>query len=233
MADNTTLNPGSGGDIIATDDIGGIKHQRVKVQHGADGAASDVSATSPLPVVISGDGKDVITDAALVLDYPHHELHQGNMYTLVAHTGGATATALALAFRLPAGTKRMHAVVEWKSSGAAHLDIVEGATWDTGSGSAVNAVNHNRNSANTSQVEGDATGSFVAGTAVQDPTTIAGGTIIHQEYEFAGNQESVAERSEREWILKNDETHVVRLVSDDGAEGLWLAITFYEHTDVA
>jgi len=50
MADGTTLNAGTGGDVIATDDIGGVKHQRVKVQHGADGAASDVSATNPLPV---------------------------------------------------------------------------------------------------------------------------------------------------------------------------------------
>lgn len=31
-------------------DIGGIHHQRVKVQHGADGSATDVSSASPLPV---------------------------------------------------------------------------------------------------------------------------------------------------------------------------------------
>jgi hypothetical protein len=30
MADNTTLNTGSGGDVIATDDIAGVKYQRVK-----------------------------------------------------------------------------------------------------------------------------------------------------------------------------------------------------------
>lgn len=52
MADNTTLNAGSGGDVIATDDIGGVKHQRVKVEFGADGAAADVSAASPMPVQV-------------------------------------------------------------------------------------------------------------------------------------------------------------------------------------
>lgn len=41
MADNTTLNAGSGGDVIASDDIGGVKHQRVKVSLGADGSATD------------------------------------------------------------------------------------------------------------------------------------------------------------------------------------------------
>jgi hypothetical protein len=50
MADNTTLNPGASGDIIATDDIGGVKHQRVKIEHGADGSATDVSTASPLPI---------------------------------------------------------------------------------------------------------------------------------------------------------------------------------------
>lgn len=50
MADNTTLNAGTGGDVIATDDIAGVKYQRVKVNFGADGVASDVSSTNPLPV---------------------------------------------------------------------------------------------------------------------------------------------------------------------------------------
>lgn len=48
MADNTTL-PGTG-DVIASDDIGGVKYQRTKVVWGADGTASDVSASAPLPV---------------------------------------------------------------------------------------------------------------------------------------------------------------------------------------
>lgn len=51
MADNVTLNPGTGGDVIATDDIAGVKYQRVKVVTGADGANDgDVSSANPLPV---------------------------------------------------------------------------------------------------------------------------------------------------------------------------------------
>lgn len=54
MADNTQLNVGTGGDLIASDDIAGVKHQRVKVEFGADGSATDVSSASPLPVTVSG-----------------------------------------------------------------------------------------------------------------------------------------------------------------------------------
>lgn len=53
MADNTLLNAGTGGDTISTDDIGGsVKVQRVKVQYGADGSATDVSSTTPLPAYV-------------------------------------------------------------------------------------------------------------------------------------------------------------------------------------
>jgi len=55
MADNTVLNAGSGGDTMASDDIGGIKFQRVKLIHGADGVnAGDVATGNPLPVVQTG-----------------------------------------------------------------------------------------------------------------------------------------------------------------------------------
>ncbi len=47
MADNTTV---TGGDVVASDDIGGVKYQVVKVAHGVDGSATHVSTASPLPV---------------------------------------------------------------------------------------------------------------------------------------------------------------------------------------
>lgn len=60
MADNTLLNLGSGGDTIASDDIGGVKFQRVKLIYGADGTNSgDVAAANALPV-----GGGVAHDAA-------------------------------------------------------------------------------------------------------------------------------------------------------------------------
>lgn len=52
--DNVTLNLGSGGDTLAADDISGVKHQRVKLQYGDDGSATDVSDTNPLPIDDAG-----------------------------------------------------------------------------------------------------------------------------------------------------------------------------------
>lgn len=52
MADNVTLNAGTGGATLAADEISLVHHQRVKVEFGADGAATDVSSANPLPVDI-------------------------------------------------------------------------------------------------------------------------------------------------------------------------------------
>ncbi|OQW34860.1 MAG: hypothetical protein A4E20_01400 [Nitrospira sp. SG-bin2] len=55
MADNTQLNAGTGGDIIASDDIGpGVKYQRVKLTLGADGVNDgDVASGNPMPTNMS------------------------------------------------------------------------------------------------------------------------------------------------------------------------------------
>jgi hypothetical protein len=51
MADNVVLNRVSGleGDTVAADEISGVQHQRVKVQYGDDGSATDASTANPLP----------------------------------------------------------------------------------------------------------------------------------------------------------------------------------------
>lgn len=57
MADNTVLNLGAGGDVIASDDIAGVKYQIVKIAHGlADVAPVHASATNPMPSVALGNG---------------------------------------------------------------------------------------------------------------------------------------------------------------------------------
>lgn len=69
MADNTTLNTGTGGDVIATDDIGGVKYQRIKLVIGADNTNDgDVASGNPLPVTgsISAVGVSNVVSVAAV-----------------------------------------------------------------------------------------------------------------------------------------------------------------------
>lgn len=52
MADNFTANPGSGGAVFASDDVGGVQWPRVKIAFGADGTATEVQTSDPLPVSV-------------------------------------------------------------------------------------------------------------------------------------------------------------------------------------
>jgi hypothetical protein len=54
MADNVQANPGSGGALLATDDIAGVHYPRSKMVWGGDGVATDVDTGTPLPVAVSG-----------------------------------------------------------------------------------------------------------------------------------------------------------------------------------
>lgn len=53
MADNVTLNSGTGGAVVATDDDGVAHHQYVKLEFGADNTQTKVSTSDPLPVTVT------------------------------------------------------------------------------------------------------------------------------------------------------------------------------------
>lgn len=103
MSDNVQITAGSG-TSVATDDIGGVQYQRVKVSHGADGSASDASSSSPFPITqgVAGvsDGRKTVTTAgtrvALVASStPARQVFitalSGNTGTVVV--GGSTVVA--------------------------------------------------------------------------------------------------------------------------------------------
>lgn len=79
MADNITLNAGTGGSALRTDDDGTAHWQYVKLAFGADNTQTIVSASDPLPVTV--------TDAAVTVD---------NGGTFAVQVDGAALTALQL-----------------------------------------------------------------------------------------------------------------------------------------
>lgn len=116
MADNFVTNAGSGGDTFAADEITGVKHQRVKVQHGADGSATDVSAASPLPVTDAA-GATETTLAALNTKVTAVDTGAVVVSSSALPTGAATA-----ANQLPDG----HNVTVDNGAGVAAVNIQDG-----------------------------------------------------------------------------------------------------------
>ena len=105
MADNVTLNAGTGGATLATDDIAGVMHQRVKVQYGIDGSATDVSDTNPMPVDDAGGSLTVdnggtfavqaaqsgtwnVTNVSGTVSLPTGAATAANQTTIIGHVDG-------------------------------------------------------------------------------------------------------------------------------------------------
>lgn len=65
MSDNVTLNPGTGGDVVATDDVAGTHFQRVKLDLGGDGLSVPVVGSVPVSAASLPLPTGAATDATL------------------------------------------------------------------------------------------------------------------------------------------------------------------------
>lgn len=112
MADNVTLPVMSGGDTLAADDVGGIKYQRFKLSFGADGAATDVATSAPLPVSVAtaaslGSGAVTLTLAGTIQQLPNQAATGITVRALTTNAGtvyvGGSAVTASNGFPLNAG----------------------------------------------------------------------------------------------------------------------------------
>lgn len=176
-------------------------------------------------------GVDAMSEAVEVIDYHHHEIHEGDAFTAEVHTTGGTAVNIA--FKTPSGVKRAHMTFAFSSESKAHMEIKEGPTWTSGSGTVFAPVNQNRGSLNTSVLLEDdtATPAWTEDGVLTDVSLISGGTVVREVYTFASKQTGSDQATREELVLKPDETYAIILTSDDGSKGLQLRIEWYEHTD--
>lgn len=97
MADNTTLNTGTGGDVVASDDISSVKYQRIKLIHGIDGVNDgDVASTNPLPTNARGNFATCSADVTRPADTTAYAVNDAWSDSTSAPTsGGFTFTSAA------------------------------------------------------------------------------------------------------------------------------------------
>lgn len=94
MADNTTLNAGIGGDIVRTEDIGGVKYPVSKIYLGAAGVnGGPVTAANPLPITdTSGKNTDAFTRLRVSSPFTLFDSKQSFFDGLSVYFTGSTGT---------------------------------------------------------------------------------------------------------------------------------------------
>ena len=169
--------------------------------------------------------RDIVTGGEVVVSPKELRINGGKGYSASVRAATlANAATLNAAFKTPAAVD-VHLIIEGWALVRAHYDLLSAATWDSTSGTAVTIYNRDRGSTNTTGVLGDKTGAFVAGTVVQDVTTLAG-TVLESVDLGPGSRQSTTE-----WILARDTQYAVRLTADAASNAGNLLLIYYEITD--
>ena len=189
-------------------------------------------------VTFSGLHTDASTNRLVTIEYEHHEVHDGSMFSChyvqeVTDTDDRTV----IAFTTPAD-KEIHMVAHVASTAASNFYILEGATGTTTGATDLTVYNRDRNSTKTSLLTSiDGTAGKVSYYSLTTDTAITGGTELYNEYIGAGKQGKAAEgasRGEVEWILKKSTVYDFELkAADDNTNVQHVHLDWYEHTNKA
>lgn len=181
---------------------------------------------------------DASSHAITTVDYPHHEMHEGDHYfvTYSVPSLGAMTTpddTLTLSFTTPNTTKWSHFTFTAEGPSGALVQLIEGKTGGGASSTgALTIMNNNRNSANTSAMI-NLEGSPAAGSVSYDATVFTGGTTIWSKYipgATNGIVGSGLSGTRNEIILKQNTSYQLSIFSTT-TNPASLEMNWYEHTD--
>jgi len=150
---------------------------------------------------------DNITDDITVINHNHHEIHEGNFFTVTDRVEADTTT-IQWQITTPAGTTYAHMFFSLACTGEALYVLTEGS--DMTDGTALNEVNRRR--AGTPGVA-----SVVVTRTPTGGSTVGETTLFTEHYGSTGVASKTVEggstRGENEWILKPGTKYVVSITS--------------------
>lgn len=163
---------------------------------------------------------DPVEPAVPTIEFEHHMVHEEKAFTAYvydADVDAGEAAAKEVLITTPNTSARIHVKIQVTTTGAALFQLTENPTVE--GGTPVTAYNNDRNSSETTTL-----------TIKYDPTVTGDGTIIFQDRNPAdvkGKIGGVA-RTFTEWILKQNEDYLIRVVSDGADNMVSIVIEFYE-----
>ena len=171
---------------------------------------------------------DDATDAVMIVDYEHHEIHSGSHYFVVGYVDLAINHVLDFTWQMPNTTKWTHWT--WKISTEAETlwQVYEGATATNPLAVAVTPLNSNRNSANTSgtTMKYEDQANLAAANA---DTNVSGATLIMSGISGSGKDSGLYTR-DNEIVLDQNVLYCLRATAT-AAGYVNFSMQWYEHTN--
>ena len=219
MADNVIVSQNVGvGATVATDDVGGVQYQRVKLALGADGVSDgDVSSANPMPVDVP---REVFSQCVPTITEPHLFIHKGEMFRYRDAITLGSGVSQDYLLTTPA-TPWPH--LNMTADGTAVTSFLMYEATDKTGTTLQTAFNANRNSANTPlmTVHKGTTGGTTDGTQLfvySSGVATSGSSRAPSDVEFAG-----------EWMLKANTKYIIRITSGTSGNLCNISLEWYEH----
>ena len=178
---------------------------------------------------------DNATNSLMFIDYEHHEVHSGSSYLVsVSDADLDTAEVLSVCFKTPNTTKWIHLTFALETSVKSTLSLNEGVTVTTNSGTSVTAINHNRNSSNTSGVIDYAT-TPAAGNVTKNGTITADGTVLLTGTTAGSRTDQIVSSltHNQEFVLKQNTGYCISITSNADNNVADIRLDWYEHTNIS
>lgn len=137
MADNVTVDSGTG-ITVATDDIGGVAYQRVKISQGADGSATDVSSAAPLQVTLANTGANT-TPVVVDLGANNDVTVTGSVTANAGTNLNTSLLALEAGGNLAGAATSLAVIDDWDETDRAKVNPIVGNAGVTGNTGTVDA----------------------------------------------------------------------------------------------
>jgi len=184
----------------------------------------------------SGLHTDESTNKLVTIEYEHHEVHAGCMFSAhYVQEVTDTDDRSVVAFTTPAD-KEIHLIVHAASTAASDLLFLEGATGTTIGATDLTVYNRDRNSDTASLLTSiDGTEGALSYYSLTTDTAITGGTELYHEHIGAGQKNKAvmgASRASNEWILKKSTVYDIELKALDANTNIQhLELVWYEITN--
>lgn len=174
----------------------------------------------------------------IVQQIGHSKIHAALNFERHISSLNLAVASLNVAFKTAPGQNLAHMLFGFEMSDEIQFEIIEGATWTQGSGAPFDIFNNNRNIGGNSVVilEDVNQPTFTASNQVtKNITNISGGINIDPD-RFTYNAglgaiiSSESRGATHEWVLKADETYVVRVTATNSDCKMTIDLHWYEHT---
>lgn len=159
------------------------------------------------------------TNAIKVISYEHHEIHEGESFTIDYSVDLANGASMDVQLTTPDTTKWAHMIYTVYTEAEAEFNLYEAPT--TSAGTAMTEHNRNRNSSTAAGV-----------VAVHTPSVSNTGTLIRTKHFGTAKTAGGQLHETDEWILKQNTKYLFRLTNaTTSANYCTLLINWYEHTN--